>query len=320
MTAQKPIIFALFLLLWPGIVKAWTLDGVGDFSFQPLADKVHVMHGPLSAPSKKNHGFMNNPGFVESANGVIIIDPGSTLEVGRKILAEIAKLTSKPVLAVFNTHVHGDHWLANHAIKEAFPDARIYGLDKMIERAKGDAGHNWLQSMERMTEGLSRGTRIVAPENAVKNGMTIEIDGEKFKIHHLGTAHTNTDIMVEHVGSKTLFLGDNDFLGRFGQFDESSDIHGNIKTLQYAIDLKMDNYVPGHGKSGSAKAAVKPFLDYLLLLKKAVTAGYRADKEPHEIKKEIAGQFAAYRDWSGFDFNFGRHISKIYLEIEALEF
>jgi len=129
-------------------------------------------------------------------------------------------------------------------------------------------------------------------------------------------AHTNTDIMIEHVESKTLFLGDNSFAHRLGSFDSSASMLGNIKALQYATELKMTTYVPGHGKTGDSDAAVKPFLDYLLQIQTVVKAGFDDDLEDFEIKDKSIGQFAAYKDWEGFDGNFGRHINSMYLEIE----
>ena len=316
----KKLVLLASLLLWPTIASAWSLPGVGEFAFENVGKNVFVMHGPADEPNPENLGFMNNPGFIESANGVIVIDPGSTKQVGEQVLAEIKKITSKPVLAVFNTHIHGDHWLGNQAIKSAFPDAKIYGHPKMIEKATGDEGLTWIDIMDRLTKGLSKGTKVVAPTNAVNNGASITVDGETFKIHHLSAAHTDTDIMVEHVGSKTIFLGDNGFNKRMGRFEESGDMHGNIKALQHARDLKMAVYVPGHGKSGPADSAVTPFLNYLEKLQKGVTKGYRAEKEGFEIKKDIEAHFEDFKNWSGFEENFGKHVNKMYLEIEALEF
>ncbi len=308
------------LIISSTIAGGWTLPGVGDYAFENIGKNVFVMHGPTQGPNEKNHGFMNNPAFIESANGVIIVDPGSTKQVGEQVLAEIKKVTNKPVLAVFNSHIHGDHWLGNQAIKAAFPDAKIYGHPKMIEKANGDAGLRWPDLMLSLTKGLSKGTKVVAPEHALKNGQIIKIDGEHFRTHYLSPAHTNTDILVEHVGSKTIFLGDNGFNKRMGLFDESSSMHGNIKILQYVRDLKMTRHVPGHGPSGSAEKSLIPFLTYLEKLQKAVTKGYRAEKEDFVIKKEIISQFEDYKDWDGFSDIFGRHVNKMYLEVEELEF
>lgn len=55
-------------------------------------------------------------GYTVSANsmivgdtGVIIIDPGQTIEGSRRIREEFAKITSKPVKAIIYTHSHPDH-------------------------------------------------------------------------------------------------------------------------------------------------------------------------------------------------------------------
>ena len=308
------------LLLWPAIASAWTLPDGSKVAFEAMSENVYVMHGPKGEPSPKNMGFMNNPGIILSANGVIVIDPGSTKQVGEQVLAEIKKVTDKPVLAVFNTHIHGDHWLGNQAFKQAFPNVKIYGHPKMIEKAKGDEGLTWIDIMDRLTKGLSKGTKVVAPDQSIKNGALVKIDGQTFRAHHLSNAHTDTDIMVEHIESKTMFLGDNGFNNRMGRFEESGDMHGNIKALQYVRDLKMTTYVPGHGENGSADLAVTPFLTYLEKIRDGVTKGYRAEKEGHEIKKDIEAQFTEFKNWNGFDSNFGKHVNKMYLEVEALEF
>jgi glyoxylase-like metal-dependent hydrolase (beta-lactamase superfamily II) len=301
-------------------VYAWDLGPVGQFQFDNINNNVYVMHGPLDEPNKKNIGFMNNPGIVVAKNGIILIDPGGTYQVGKQVLKEIEKISKKPIIAVLNTHIHGDHWLANQAVKEKYPDIKMYAHPKMIKQANGEEAIIWLASMKRMTEGLSSDTKIVPPFIALNNQDKISIDGEHFIIHSVTKSHTNTDIMIEHKNSKTLFLGDNGFSHRMGRFDDSSDISGNINALQLAQSLKMTFYVPGHGKTGSFNSAVKPFLTYLEQLKKSVLQGYEEGLEDFEIKEKIAVNFTAYKKWHGFDTNFGKHINKLYLEAEAAEF
>ena len=54
-----------------------------------------------------------------------------------------------------------------------------------------------------------------------------------------GKAHSDTDIMIEHVESRTLFLGDNGFNKRMGRFDNSSSMHGNITALEQVKPLDI---------------------------------------------------------------------------------
>ena len=96
-------------------------------------------------------------------------------------------------------------------------------------------------------------------------------------------------------------------------------MHGNIKVLEYAIDLGLNHYVPGHGPSGDAQAAVVPFLDYLIVIKEEAEKGYEEDLADYEIKPFADKRLADYRDWHGYDAQLGKNINKMLLEVEALD-
>lgn len=56
-------------------------------------------------------GFgLSYPVMIEGEDGIIIIDPGETVEMMESILTEFRKITDKPVKAVIISHSHGDHW------------------------------------------------------------------------------------------------------------------------------------------------------------------------------------------------------------------
>ena len=305
-----------FCLLFSVNAYSWDLGKEGNFKFEKVNQNIYVMHGPLSEPNAANHGFMNNPGFIISDNGLIVIDPGSSYTVGNEVLNEIGKVTNKPILAVFNTHIHGDHWLANQAIQKKYPSVKIYGHPEMIRQANGEQGVIWVDLMHRLTAGLTAGTKVVAPKFAVNQGQQIIVDGQHFRIHSMIPSHTNTDIMIEHIESKTLFMGDNSLYQRMGRFDNSSSMIGNIKILEYATNLNLTTYVPGHGHTGSSATAIKPFLDYLKKVKAVVQTGFDDGLQGYEIKEKVIQQFSGYQSWAGFDTNFGRNINKMFLETE----
>ena len=80
-----------------------------DYPAEQVTENVYVIHGPLGMPNPENQGFMNNPAFVITNDGIVIIDPGSSVQTGEMLLRVMAKISDKPVIAVFNTHIHGDH-------------------------------------------------------------------------------------------------------------------------------------------------------------------------------------------------------------------
>ncbi len=307
------------LIIFISVLFAYTnASETKTYKFENVNNNVYVMHGPVEEPNEKNKGFMNNPAAIIGENGVTIIDPGGSLYAGNLLIKNLKTITSKPIVAVINTHIHGDHWLANKVIKENYPKAIIYAHPLMIKRAKNGEALAWIKMVEKLTNGATKGMTPVYPTKKTTNLQTLNIGNQTFIIHNPTLkAHTNTDIMIEHVQSKTMFLGDNDFLGRFGNFDSSSSIHGNIEVLQYAISKKMTTYVPGHGKSGNAKNSVEPFLNYMIKLKDIVKKGYLDDLESFEIKHSAIEALKEYETWDTFHERIGKHIGKMYEEIEA---
>lgn len=301
--------------------QAWNIPALGDFAFDNVNANVSVIHGPLGIPNVANQGFMNNPAIIVGARGITIVDPGSSYYAGKSILKEAQTISILPVVAVFNTHVHGDHWLGNQAIIEKYPNAKIYASKSMIDRAKGGQGELWTDLVSKYTEGFTSDTVAEYPNTEVSHLDTIKIGSETFVIHTpFNPAHTDTDIMIEHVESKTLFLGDNLLNGRLGNFDGTSDMHNNMEILEYAKDLNMISYVPGHGPSGSAAQSVQPFLDYLTVIKTEATVGYDEDLADYEIKPTAHAIMGEFHSWVGYDEQLGKHIGKMLREVEDRDF
>ena len=100
---KNQLMLLLTLLLTTSFASA--AGQVRDYPVDQIAPNTYVIHGPLGYPTVANQGFMNNPGFVVTSNGVVLIDPGSSVQAGRMVLQQIATVTGKPVTHVINTHV-----------------------------------------------------------------------------------------------------------------------------------------------------------------------------------------------------------------------
>jgi len=278
------------------------------------------MHGPVVSPNKENKGFMNNPAVIGATHGLIVIDPGGNYNVGKKVLAEIAKISDKPIIAVFNTHKHGDHWFANKAIVEKYPNVDIYAHPNMIKVSKEGEAEVWYGILSRTTGNLEGTKDFAFPTKTLVDGQKIEIDGQEFVIQHPHDAHTDTDIVIAHMNSMTLFLGDNLMKGRLGSFDESSSIFGNIELLEnIKRETNFKLYVPGHGKSGAKDETIDPFLNYLKVLAEEGKSAYGEDKESYEVKDEVMQKLPWMKEWDAFEKNMPSHLNKVMIEIEEQE-
>jgi len=297
---------------------AFTLGKLGNFEFKKFADNVYILPGPPMEPNEENEGFMNNPAIIEGEHGLIMIDPGGNYNVGKKIFAEVEKISKKPIIAIIDTHKHGDHWFANKTMAEKYPNVKIYALQHMIDVSKDGEADKWYGILDRLSHNLKGTKPYQFPEFAIKNGDKIEIDGQTFLIFHPKRAHTDTDVLILHVNSKTLFLGDNVMKSRLGGFDASSSILGNIKLLEdieKAPELSL--YVPGHGAPGKMHETIDPFLNYMKLLKKGAEMALEEDVEAYEIKPKVVEMMKDYVKWDAFDHQMGKHLQKIYEELEA---
>jgi glyoxylase-like metal-dependent hydrolase (beta-lactamase superfamily II) len=289
---------------------------VRDYPADKIAAHTYVIHGPLGEPSPANQGFMNNPGFVITDDGVVVIDPGSSLETGRMTLRQIRRLTSKPVTHVLNTHIHGDHWLGNQAFLEAYPKAHLMAHPEMIRKARGGEAEVWIGLMDRLTQGYSKGTRAVIPTVAVTENQRFTTGGVTFHILAPENAHSKTDIMIEVEQDGVVFTGDNVLNARIARLDDGT-FKGNIAACDRVLATKAKHYVPGHGKTADAEM-VKRYRDYMIALTTEVKHQYDAGKSDYEMKDAVASKLGAYKNWSGFNEQLGKHISLAVLEIEAL--
>jgi glyoxylase-like metal-dependent hydrolase (beta-lactamase superfamily II) len=289
-----------------------------DYSPQEITKGVYVIHGPKELPSPENQGFMNNPAWIVSDGGVVVVDPGSSVQVGEMVLAQIEKTTDKPILAVFNSHIHGDHWLGNQAIRERYPEVPIYGHERVGPKVIAGAGTEWVELMLSMTQNATAGTTVVKPDHPVRDGDELQIGGLTYRVMNNDKAHTDTDIML-HVPEKSLiFLGDNAGHERILRLEGGS-FPGNVEALENAIETGASVFVPGHGPSGGREVAER-YRDYLKTVYATAQQGVEEGLADFEIRPLLMPRLEPWSQWAGFEHELGRHINGAYLEAEAAAF
>jgi glyoxylase-like metal-dependent hydrolase (beta-lactamase superfamily II) len=287
---------------------------VGALPLEQLTGRVYVVHGPVQAPNPSNGGFMNNPAFIVTERGVVVVDPGSSVQIGAAVLDKVAEVTNKPVVAVFNTHVHGDHWLGNQAIKQAYPNAVIYAHERMLERVAQSEGKRWVEILNDLTDGAISGTTVTAPDVGLAGGETLNFGDTSIQVYFKGQAHSDNDLLVEVDQERTMFMGDVGMVSRITSQHADGDVRGHISTLKFILETDNEVFVPGHGKSGG-KEVPRLALSFHQALYDSVRRHYEAGLSDFEMKDQVIADMAAFKDWDNFD-DIGRAISHAYLRVE----
>lgn len=223
---------------------------IADVTPVKITNHVYVIYAKGDWPTPENKGFFANIYLVNTPKGIVVLDTGTSVYIGEMALRAIKKTFNKPVIAVFNSHYHGDHWLGNDAFHTAYPKAPIYAHPDSKSAIENAVGQDWLNQMKKATGGAVNGTKVVAPTHGVKHGQTFNYGNVTLKVHSYGPAHSPVDIMIEIVEDKALFVGDIIMQNRIGNPSETS-FKGYIKTLD-TIRKEMPNLLlmPGHGKPG----------------------------------------------------------------------
>ena len=286
-----------------------------DYPMTQVGERIHVIYGPFEMPNPVNGGFRNNVVIVETSKGVVVFDPGGSAAAGELVVQKVKSLTDMPIVAVFDSHAHGDHWLGNEGIQRTFSDVTIYAHPNLKQRLAANDGPRWLDTVNRLTKGAADGKRVVNANKTVNDGDEVRIGDTTFRIHHTGRAHSDNDIMIEIVESKTVFTGDIVRNGLLGIMEEDASFKGNIAAIDYLVGRQFTLYIPGHGPAGGPEVAQR-YRAYLDNLRNTVRTLYDEGKTDFEMKPKVTQAVSAYKDWSGFELRVGPHISRAYLEVE----
>jgi glyoxylase-like metal-dependent hydrolase (beta-lactamase superfamily II) len=318
-----PVIrFVVGLLFFLGgtISHSQQQEPPSEGEFRPInaAQNIYVLHGSLDFPNPDNRGFTNNPGFIVTLEGVVVIDPGSSVQVGRKVLEAVEFITDKPVVATFSTHVHGDHWLGNQAIAEKYPEVKMYAHPGMIEAASTGQAAYWIDLMSQLTEGATDGSTGTVPDHVAGDGDVMQIGEFTFSIFHRGKAHTDSDIAILVAPGETLFTGDLVSNRRLGLLNDGTFL-GLIDTLEFLETLKPEVVVPGHGAVGD-KSIVSDMKQLHQILYSTVQLHYDQGLADFEIKPRVVEALQQFTDWHRFEDDIGRLVSLGYLEVEENNF
>lgn len=295
---------------------------VPDIQPQRLSEHVWMIYAKDGFPTPENQGMMANVVFVVTGAGVVVLDSGGSLQIGEMAIRMIRQVTPQPVVAVFNSHYHGDHWLGNHAFANVYgQDLPIYSLAHSIEQIQGVQGNLWRSLMERWTNQATLGTKVVAPNREVEHGQSFRFGNVTLNMHHYGTAHTPSDLSVEVLPDRVTYVGDVAMDNRIANMDDGSYV-GTFKYYEALTQAAGDQlWLPGHGRP--SRTLLKDYGEFMAGIYepalKAVEDGHGVEVARANVLKDPRVAKRA-PTMLGFESNIGKYVSLAYLEAEKVAF
>jgi len=270
-----------------------------------LVPGVYFRHGDLLGQGHCNNGFVLFDDFV------LVID-GNFPNGAEACMADIKKITNKPVRFVFDTHHHGDHvygnrWWMNNGV---LPIAH----EGVVSEMKRGEPQQWLDTAKGR-EDVRRLNQPTAmpPILTYSDRMVIDDGKRRIEFYYFGIAHTQGDGFAYLPKAKILFTGDAVVNGPYNYMG-GGDSESWIKVIEQLQQLDVEIVAPGHGPC-AGKELLEQQKQYFLALRQGVAKGIKEGKSLADIQKSIQIPDAVSKFKGDF---FPSQIEKIYKEMRGL--
>jgi uncharacterized sulfatase len=280
-----------------------------DYGLQPkkIAEDTWVLIGRTEDFSRGNGGNIVNTAFVVTDAGVVVIDSGPSRLYAEQMRGAIARVTPKPVVHVFNTHHHPDHYFGN----QVFADVPVSALAATIvgQRQEGTA---FADNVYRLSGDWIKGTESTPARDPAGPGVKA-IGNHEFELISLA-GHTDGDLAILDRSTGVLFAGDLVFFNR-----APTTPHATMAQWFAALDrlegVKFRIMVPGHGDPVTDGRAIIQTRNYLRWVEGALRQSADRGEEMAEVlAMELPPEFASI---ALARLEFARSVAHLYRRYEA---
>jgi glyoxylase-like metal-dependent hydrolase (beta-lactamase superfamily II) len=169
--------------------------------FTEVADRVWVA---------RYEWFDVNVSVVAGAAGLLVVDTNASERAARAVLADLRRLSTAPLVAAVNTHVHFDHTFGNGVF--AAEGAQVVAHEEAAAALPAHAADIRAQAAAEADED-ERYAELVATEELVptrtfSSALTLDLGDRTVELVHPGRGHTSGDLVVRVPEADVLLAGD----------------------------------------------------------------------------------------------------------------
>ena len=276
---------ALWIAIFLGMLPQFAAAAQdADFNLSEPAAGVFVHAGrqlPMDVPG---HDDIANVGFVVGKKCVAVIDTGGSVRTGRLLRAAVSAHTPLPICYVINTHVHVDHVLGNAAFKDDHPS---FVGSTALRAAMAGSAQFFVRQYADDLDAPPSADQVIGPDRLVDGDLRLDLGHRTLLLRSWRPAHTDCDLTVYDVRTRTLWTGDLLFRGRLPALDGSA--KGWLSVLDILQNLPAKIAVPGHGAiSRNIRAALVPQRRYLHALIDGVRSELKQGKPVEDAIANVA--------------------------------
>jgi glyoxylase-like metal-dependent hydrolase (beta-lactamase superfamily II) len=231
-----------------------------------------------------NHQAM----FVVTNDGVIATDPLAygRPQGGAAYIAEIKKITDRPIRYLIYSHHHFDHIAGGQPFKDA--GARIIAHEKAKQRL-----------------AVLKDPATPLPDETFDKKKTLTSGGTTLELNYVGPNHSDSTLVIRLPREKIIFVVDLLPVGQApgrGMIDfYPLEAESSIKQI---LAMDWDRLIPGHPGVNDRLGTKKDVQDQLTFLQdhsEAVKAAAREGKCWEPAEKEV--KLAKYEQWPAYEAN-----------------
>ncbi|CAN7691537.1 MBL fold metallo-hydrolase [Variovorax sp. LjRoot130] len=267
--------------------------------------------------------FDPNCGFIVGDEHVVLVDTRPTPRMARDFLADIRRVTGKPIKYIVLTHFHAVRVMGASAFDEVQAIIASRGtLDWVRERGQADFDSE-VGRFPRLFAGVEEIPGLTVPSMSFEGEMSLWLGAREVRLMCLGRGHSGGDTVAWLPDCGVLFSGDV-VENRCGVYAGDAYIQDWAGTLDAVAALEPAVLVPGRGAvlQGAAACAeaiglTKAFLSTLLAsVRSGVEAGESLRGCFERAEEAMKPRFG---DWPVFQHVLPFDVSRAYDELRGIE-